>query len=180
MLRRILALAAVLLAAFFIFASCRKGEDPGSRNAKVLDQMSAQYDTTANITYGELGATATISQTTPTSCSVSFTAPDSLKDMAFTFTRDEVQVSFKGLSFAFDPSSVPGGAVANMAVSAINKVLLREDLDLDYTDGALSVSGNTDAGAFTLVLDPENGNMLSLSVPGEGLEIEFEDFRFLS
>jgi len=179
-LRKIIPIAAVLvLAAFLIFFLTRPKDAASAREDKILGQLSSQFDTTANISYNGFNATATISQQTPLSCQVVFSEPESLKDMAFSFAQDKVEVAYKGLAFSFDPSSVPGSAVAKMAVSAINKVLGKEGVQVNYTEDALEVSGETEAGAFTLLLDPENGNMMKLSIPGEQLEIEFENFTFL-
>jgi len=166
---------------FFIFI---RGGKPSAQSTdpaenQVLQNLSGNFDATANINYKGISATATITQDSPLSCLVAFTAPDTLKDMRFEFSRDSVEVSYKGLSFDFDPSSVPGGSVANLAVSAINKVLLKEGLALSYEDGALAVGGSNENGAFTLVLDEETGNFLKLSVPDHQLEIDFSNFAFL-
>lgn len=144
-----------------------------------LAGRSGNYETTANIVYRGLEATASIAQSTPESCRVAFSAPDTVEGMELTFARDSVGVAYKGLSFQFDPGSVPSGAVARIAVEAIGKAMRDEGVELRQTESGLELCGALDAGEFTLRLDAESGNLLKLSVPSEDLEITFENFRFL-
>lgn len=144
-----------------------------------LKKHSGNYSSTANITYKELQATATITQESPQSCAVVFSSPPSLKDMAFVFHKDNVDLNYKGMSFSFNPNSLPGGAVAGMAVSAINTAMRDDGLQVELADDALEVSGVMQSGEFKLRLDAKNGNLLKLSVPAEELEIEFVNFQFL-
>ncbi|MDL2233593.1 hypothetical protein LJC63_08480 [Ruminococcaceae bacterium OttesenSCG-928-L11] len=144
-----------------------------------LPAHSGNYQSSASIRYGELEATATIIQETPRACAVTFTSPPSLADMSFVFQEGVVDLGYKGLAFTFDPHSVPGGAVAKVAVSAINKAMKSDGVAVDYSDGALSLSGVMESGEFVLRLDAENGNLLKLLVPAEDLEIEFLNFTFL-
>jgi hypothetical protein len=99
--------------------------------------------------------------------------------MAFVFHGDTVDLSYKGLSFSFDPQSLPGGAVAQIAVSSINRAMKDDGITMDYSAGALTLSGIMESGEFTLRLDKENGNLIKLWVPSEELEIEFANFTFL-
>lgn len=154
-------------------------DNPLAQISSPLEKHSGMYDATANISYRGLDATATISQTTPDRCSVQFSSPASLQDMAFVFTEDSVDVSYRGLSFSFDPGSMPSAAISKLAVSAINSSFLDENIELTRTDSGILLDGVSDGGEFTLQLDGESGNFLKLSIPSQELEIEFENFRFL-
>lgn len=162
---------------FSLLGGC--GPSPPAEPSSPLEGRSGNYDTTAVITYKELKATATISQESPESCLVRFASPDSLGDMAFVFRRDSVDVSYKGLAFQFDPQSLPGGAVAKVAVNAVNKAMMGDGVSLALTDAGMELTGMLEVGEFKLRLDADDGNLLKLSVPSEELEIEFVNFRFL-
>lgn len=168
----------VLTAALCLGLAACSGGPPEPPQAPLAGR-SGNYNTQAVIRYKELSATAIIAQKTPESCSLNFTSPDSLKDMAFVFHRDSVDVSFKGSSFRFDPRSVPGGAVANVTVTAISKALQDDGITVNRTDQGTELTGMLGVGEFTLSLDPESGSLVKLSVPSEELEIEFQNFRFL-
>ena len=160
-----------------IFSACSRSTGPTDKN--ILMDRTGNYETTASITYKDLQATAQISRETPRSCSVMFTSPKSLADMSFIFYEDAVDLAYKGLSFSFNPGSVPGGAAAKIAVELINRSMRDDGVSVDYSAGILTLSGIMESGEFSLRLDRENGNLLTLSVPAEDLEIEFINFRFL-
>jgi hypothetical protein len=160
------------------FAACALRQAPQSP-ANPLVSHVGNFDTTANITYRDLKATATITQETPQSCAVTFSSPASLQDMSFVFREGVVDLGYKGVSFTFDPESLPGGALAKIAVAGVNTAMKDDGVTVDYTEGVLSLSGLLESGEFTLRLDPENGNLMKLLVPAEDLEIEFVNFTFL-
>ena len=158
---------------------CACGSAAPAEPVPPLAGHTGNYDTQAKITCGELSATATVSQESPDACTVTFTSPDSLEDMAFLFRQDSVDVSYKDLGFQFDPGSVPGGAIAKVMVSAVGKAMRDDGVTAESTEAGTELSGTLETGAFTLRLDPESGSPLKLSVPSEELEIEFVNFRFL-
>lgn len=170
-----------LLIAILVFAglSACSRQTPVRTPVNLLTEHSGNFDATANITYKELRATATIVQETPRACSVTFSSPASLKDMSFVFREGVVDMAYKGLAFTFDPQSLPGGAAAKIAVAGINRAMKDDGITVDYTEGILSLSGIMESGEFSLRLDPESGNLMKLSVPAEELEIEFINFTFL-
>lgn len=166
-----------LIVAFLLgLCGCAAG---GGTPGNPLPEHSGNFDTSATISYKDLKATATITQETPKACAVTFTSPPSLTDMSFVFQGETVELGYKGVSFTFDPATLPGGAVAGMTVSAINKAMKDDGISVDYTAGVLTLNGVMESGEFSLRLDAENGNLLKLSVPAEELEIEFVNFTFL-
>lgn len=170
---------AAFVAAFGILLMAGCGKAAANLPKRPLSGHTGNYETTADISYKGLEATAILSQESPGSCSVSFTAPASLKDMAFVFNEDSVDVSYKGLSFQFDPQSLPGGALAKIMTSSINKAMKDDGITVSADETGIDLTGVLDVGEFTLRLDGQNGNLLKLSVPSEDLEIEFLNFRFL-
>jgi hypothetical protein len=167
-----------LIACIGGFAACALQPTP-QPPANPLVSHIGNFDTAANITYRDLKATATITQETPQSCAVTFSSPASLQDMSFVFREGVVDLAYKGVSFTFDPQTLPGGALAKIAVAGVNKAMKDDGVTVDYTEGVLSLSGLLESGEFTLRLDPENGNLMKLLVPAEDLEIEFVNFTFL-
>ena len=146
--------------------------------APALEERSGNYTTTAKMTYRNLALTAIISRQSPQSCAVTFTSPESLKDMAMVFWSDRVDLSYKNAGFSFDPKSVPGNAAAQLAVGAMNTAMRGEGVMVGYTDQAITVKGMLDSGEFILQLDRTAGNFITLSIPAQRFEMEFFDFSF--
>ena len=172
-MRYIIALICTVL--LLALTSCSRPKTPET----LFEGHSGNFDTTANISYRELSATARITRETPRSCSVTFTSPESLADVAFIFWSDRVELNYKAMSFTFDPNSVPGGAVARIAVGAINAALSGKGLAVQYEDSALTLSGTLDSGDFILRVDQNDQSLLRLSIPEQQLDIEFINFTFL-
>ena len=165
-----------LLAIPVFLGACSSGPDEAT---SPLAERSGYFDTTANITYRELSATARITRDSPRSCIVTFTSPESLSGITFVFWGDRVDLNYGMLSFTFDPNSVPGGAIASVMVNAVNSALSGKGLIVEHTDGSLTLSGRLESGDFLLRLDGGDGSLLTLSIPEQELEIEFLGFTFL-
>lgn len=146
--------------------------------SQVESRMTSPFETTANISYKDIKATARIVSEEPRSCTVSFTSPSSLNGMSFAFAKDKLTVDYNGISFDLDPSNLPGGAVAKMVVSAVNSATEPQGVHVELKESSVEVSGLIEAGEFLLKLDPKSGNFLKLSIPrqriGDGV------YQFLS
>ena len=175
--KAVLILAAVICIAFVLsLTSCSPKEKTPE---DLFEGHSGNFDTTANISYKDLSATARITRETPRSCSVTFSSPESLADVAFVFWDDRVDLNYKAMSFTFDPNSVPGAAVARLTAAAVNSALSGKGLAVQYADNALTLSGALDSGSFTLRLDQGDQRLLKLSIPDQQLDVEFINFTFL-
>lgn len=75
--------------------------------SQVESRMTSPFETTANISYKDIKATARIVSEEPRSCTVSFTSPSSLNGMSFAFAKDKLTVDYNGISFDLDPSNLP-------------------------------------------------------------------------
>lgn len=169
-------LLVLLIGMVLLFSACggkaKKPED-------IFEGRSGNYSTAARISYKGLNAQAAISQETPASCAVAFTAPASLKDMAFVFRQDSVDLSYKGLRFRFEQASVPLAAVARLAVSTINYAMRGDGVEAARVGDAVEITGIQENGSFLLRVDAETGRPIKLLIPAEELEIEFDNFTFL-
>lgn len=171
----ILVLLAILLATFVTGCALKK-QSVKPQNRAI---HAAGFDTTAEIKYKTLSATAKISQETPAQCTVAFSSPESLEGLSFAFHENGVDMAYRGLMFTFDPDSVPGTAAASMAVRAINAVMRDQGVELRSDGSFIELQGTMDSGEFLLRVDAESGNLLKLSVPDEDFEIVFGGFTFL-
>ena len=142
---------------------------------------SGHFEATAAITYRSLRAAAVITRTTPQSCRVLFTAPDSLAGMGITFGEQGVEMTYDSLagSFALPLQALPGGALAPVLAGANSKAMTDRDAAMAMAGELLTLQSSTERGTFTLWIDPKTGAPLKLSFPAEELEISFARFTFL-
>ena len=105
---------------------------------------------------------------------------DPLRDLTFLLGDRTASVRYKGLSLELDPDSLPLRSVAGLLSGVLDPALGAAGMALTLEEGAILLTGQQEAGAFTLRLDPENGNYLSLAIPEEDFSAEFTDFRFVA
>ena len=170
-----------LLALCLLLSGCAWAAKQKSQAAakKAAEKLENAFETNLNIKLGEMQAEAVFIRESPSSCTVRMLSPDSIKGTEMVFTEDKMHISYMGLSLSVDPNSVPGSAAIKLLISALDSSLQQEGVDLSYENRVLTATGEAGTGRFTLKIDPENGNLLSLSIPEEELEIEFKNFKFL-
>ena len=100
-------------------------------------------------------------------------APESLRGLCLHFGGETVTAEYMGLSFALQADSLPAKAAAGLLTEVFDAIAAPGDLELELTDHAAVVTGETAAGAFSLRLDPQSGRFLSLSIPSADFEVAF-------
>jgi len=161
-----------------VMASCQRAQTK-LKPEDITKNISSSFETVANISYKSLKATARISQKSPGECTVTFSSPSSLKDMKLNYTSEKLSVSYKGLSFDFNPQEMPDSAVAGMIVKAFNNAVNSEGIKVKFEDNAFVIEGSMNTSTFYLKLDSKNSNLLKLEVPSEQLEVEFVNFKLV-
>ncbi len=147
--------------------------------ADIPDEITKPFESQLNIKYGDIAATAYFMRQDPANCTLVFDSPDSLKEMAFVFDKESVTVAYKEMQVTIDPKSTLGGATIRLVLAAINQAAEGEGVLATYEDNVLTVTGESESGQFILTLDAEKGNILTLSIPAEKLEVEFFNFKIL-
>lgn len=161
--------------ALLLLCGCA-GEAPPAAPSSPLAGRSGNYQAETVIRMPGLSAAATISQS-PQERRVTFTSPESLAGMEYRFDGDSVDVLYRGLSFSFDPQSVPAGSAAGVVAKAVEQAVMDDGITIAQTDTGTALGGMLDAGAFTLLVDPD-GVPCKLLLPDRDMEIEFGNFRF--
>lgn len=164
-----------LLAALLMLAGCSSAQETTLTASSPLLGLTGGVEATMQITGDSLNAEAMLTRT-PQACTVTFTAPEAVQEMTFTFHEDAVDVDYKDLTFAFSPQLLPGGAVAAIVSDAINKAA-RRDVQPAEEDGTPLLTGVLDAGAFQFVLDETSALPVKLLVPQQNLRIDFTSFQ---
>lgn len=173
-MRKIMVFASCLL---ILLGGCAKKEIPSSPSP--LLKYSGNYEATAQISYKDLQAAATIVQSTPDSYEMIFTEPATIQDMVFSFQNDVLTVHYQGLSFQTNIQSIPISSPANVLMHTINTAFRDSDCTWVDTEDGNALSGTTVSGSFLLYIDPDQQLPQKLLVPDQDLEIEFVSFTAL-
>ncbi len=167
-----------IIICIFLFTSCGlKGQTLDEERIKA--QIDEPFTTGAVIKYKDIEAHANISKDGLGGYEVMFLSPESLKDISFKFADSKISISYDDISFELDPASKTGGAVTTMIIEAINAAAKDSGVQISLSDGAVVIEGSMQDGAFTLKLDEESGNFLSLDIPSNELYMSFNNFEIL-
>ncbi len=145
---------------------------------RVTENLNSSYNTRAVVQYQDIKADIELLKEEGR-CLVTFDSPASLKDLSFDYDGELVTVNYGSLSFSVSPDSVPGQALSSLLISSLNKSLADSGVTIEDTGDAIKILGQTDTTQFELVLDRQNGNALSLSIPEDELNLDFYNFSFL-
>ena len=93
-----------------------------------------------------------------------------------TLDGDRVEVEMYGMSFNLNPDKLPVSGLAKGVLDVLDQVA-RSDEPPRLTENGAVLYGKSQNGEFTLISDPETGDLLSLSVPDLPLEVTFSSFE---
>ena len=179
MKRFCLVLAMLWLPVLLLCACNAKEVEEHKARETAEKKMASDFVTNASVHYGELDAEIRLSREDGV-CEINMINPESLRDFTFLLKEDVLTLRYKGLSFDIDPSTLPIESMAGMILDTLNQAMEPNGMALSLEGQALVFTGQKENSSFSLRLDKETGNFLSLSIPDEGFSAEFRDFRFAS
>lgn len=169
----------VILSGLIIFLFCRvliPSGSNGSGETSLFDQLFS-FRCKADITFGEMQATADVVRSLDGSTRVTMQSPETLQGLQFDFAADKISLNFKGLKLDVEPSSFLASSAASALVNAFETSLNGDNVDITSKGGVATVTAKGDSGNFTLTLDESTGAPLSLSVPSLDLNCNFSEFE---
>lgn len=173
-------IAAAAMATMLLLSGCggqKPQEEVSSAAKEVSESIGKGFDAKATIKMGEIKATADINRTKEGTCTFVIAEPKSMEGMTFAFDQDTVTLSYLGLNLTLDQDSMLTSAMSKAVISAINKAAEPNGIQVTAEGKALTVTGDTDSGSFTLTLDRESRSMLTLKIPALELECNFDPFE---
>ena len=138
---------AVGAAAFLLLCAGCAGKPAGITQEQVREVAAADFSTTAEIQYGELDTTLRFLREDGR-FSAQVEAPESLRGLCLHFDGETVTAEYMGLSFALQADSLPAKAAAGLLTEVFDAIAAPGDLELELTDHAAVVTGETAAGAM--------------------------------
>lgn len=173
----------ILLATLFVLfglALFLTGKRPANKSPADLAQgLQSPFRASALIRMQELTLKAGINQGEDKSFTVEVTEPASLNGMTFSYDGRDIRVGYRGISVRLDENTRLLSSLASVLISAINKASAPGGAEIKLENGAVSLTGNCESGAFEMVLDRQNGSILTLRLPGLDFDCQFNEFAFL-
>ena len=170
-------LAALLLAAVWMLAGCGGARADRLAWNRLQNGLAGEWKAEACAKSGGQMVSLALRRSPAERLEIQFTAPDTLAGLRVTLLPDRVEMAWQGLGFTIPPGRLPEGSVAGQVAGALEKIqaLQPEQLHLERQGGKLLAEGE----GLQLTAGLEHGNLLTLAVPGGGLELELEDFQNL-
>lgn len=146
---------------------------------KVTDEKTFPnaFNSTAQITFGDMKYVATISRYADSQYVVEFLEPDAVKGLIFTIQGEDSEISFNGLHFVFDTEKFPVGSVVSIITKSLDKVIA---CGLEFLEGEEidTATGQIDGLSYKIAFD-KNENPLSIEFSDSGLILNFTEFELI-
>lgn len=171
---------AMLWLPVLLLCACNTKEIEEHKAREIAETRAASdFVTDASVHYGELDAEIRLSREDGV-CEINMINPESLRDFTFLLKEDVFTLRYKGLSFDIDPSTLPVESMAGMILNTLNQAMEPNGMALSLEEEAIVFTGQKENSSFSLRLDKETGNFLSLNIPDEDFSAEFKNFHFFS
>lgn len=168
-------LAAAMLAG--IAAACAGCKDSGSGSTE--QPVSTGFECDVDLTYGQLNVQGHLTRLSAGTLTLDLTAPQTLNGLSMQWDGETISLKMHGLSFGLDPAAIPETALGKSLLEALDAIQLpgSGNPDSTLTDEGVLTRGNSTAGSFEFLSDPETGSLLSLKVPDANLTATFSNFQ---
>lgn len=137
------------------------------------------FDAQATIMVEDVVMLCDINKTVLGDMTISVIEPDTLNGLTIAYNGDDITTSYKGMSFTMDDSSVVATSIGKIILSAINKASSPSGVEVKMLDSSIVIDGETDQGRFSITLDKNNGNIVSLNVPNLDFICNFDEFLWI-
>lgn len=137
------------------------------------ETLQKPFQAAADIRMGGIEASADLNKSEDGVFSFVFQKPATISGMTVTMDRETIGLSYLGLHVEADSEEVLNSAVTKAIVAAINRAAQPEGVSVSVEGTAITVSGETETGDFSLTLDQRNQSLLTLSIPSLDLECSF-------
>ncbi len=178
--KRILVGILALTMGLTCLTGCGKKQSDTMDGSNLPSSVTQPFESSAQFTYGDFSFEAGVRRETPGTCMITITSPDPVAGMKFTYQSDKLTVEYLGLSVDIDPNSALSKAAVSAVVKALDAAARQNGVSVSFEHGQFLVSGESDSGKFTLILDEKSGNFLSLEMPDIPMSVKFNNFKLLS
>jgi predicted small lipoprotein YifL len=163
----------VFLSIVMMISICACG---GKNSVKFEPKLNKAFTVNAQIKYDGQDSQATIKRLGKANWDVEFSSPDTLSGVLLSYRDDNVEASYKGLSFSVPKSALPLKSIISSLITVIDEAAEKPEITGEEKDGIINVEGENQQGKYTLKMD-KSGNLVGFVMPNLNLEITFTDFQ---
>ena len=171
-MRRWLVLICVILCVGLL-SGCKGGR------SKPTAPVTTGFSCTATADYNGLALKGTLTRRIASTLTLTLDEPATLKGLTLRWEEDALTAELHGITATLDPSQLPQAGAIPLLLRTLDAAATLTDGGERTADG-LTFRGETDFGSYTLVSDPETGNLLTLDIPSAPLTVTFSDFQRLT
>ena len=151
----------------------------GKEKKTAAPDLNKLFSCTADISYGDFKASATMKRLGNSMWDVEFVSPASLAGVKLSYNGEEIKASYKGLTFSIPKDAAPVKGVLSMIFKSIDKSAEKVDMPFKEKDGIKLFSGESDQGDFTISMDKSNGSLVAFEIPSKKLDVKFADYKVI-
>ena len=164
----------VLLVSFVMMIGlCACGS---KNNVKFEPKLNKAFTVSAQIKYDDQEYQASIKRLGKANWDVEFSSPNTLAGVLLSYRDDNVEASYKGLSFSVPKSALPLKAIILSLIDVVDTTAELPEISGEEKDGEILVEGELEQGKYTLKMD-KTGVLIGFSMSNLNLEIIFTDFQ---
>lgn len=157
------------------FWGLTRKDPPGQ--AQTLASLKQPFDAKATIKMKDVVLEADLNRSNESALSLKVLEPKGLKDMEFSYDGKDIKIAYKGLGVKLDDNSRLVSSMMEIIINSINKASSGSGIDVKVEGENLHVSGSTESGNFSMILNKKTGAVISLSVPELDFECNLRDFN---
>ena len=169
----------------FSFSACSTAEEKAmqkqeNNQQKVARQLGQPFQSSAKISYKGVEALVTMDRSPDGCYQVEFLEPSPLTGCIISTQGNMVSMTYQNMKLEMTADEFFSSSAVKMAIASINRVSSGYGFNIAMENQQLTVTGTGENGEFSLLLDPDSTNLLSIAIPSADFQMEFENFKFLN
>lgn len=162
----------VFLSFILVLSLCACGS---KSSVKFQPKLGSTFTVNAQIVYGEQESAAVVKRLGMSSWDIEFSSPNTLAGVVLSYRENNVEASYKGLSFSVPKSALPLKAIILTLTDVVDSMSQLDEIECEEKDGSFIYEGENEQGKYVLEMD-KNGGLSKFTMKNLNLEITFTDF----
>ncbi len=158
-----------ILSVFMIIGLCGCGSKADS---KCVPDLNKPFCLTAQIDYDGMASEATFRKNGNADWEVEFSSPNTLSGVILKFKDNNVEASYKGLSFSVPKSALPLKSIITSFIDIADTVAAQPEIMGVQKEDMIVCEGEAELGKYEISFD-KNGCLTGFSMPNLNLTIKF-------
>ncbi len=147
----------------------------GGDKVKFTPNLSSPFTVNAVIEYDDTTSEAVFRKYGNANWDIEFSSPNTLAGVVLSYRDDNVEASYKGLSFSVPKSALPVKSIISAFIEVVDTLSQQTEIDAVEDEGLMEIEGELSQGKYTLKLD-KNGGLAEFDMPNLDVDIDFTSF----